>query len=147
MIEPRYARAALFTAVAYYQLGHTARALETFEKAAKLDEKDPLPHLMMSLVHFDALELGKAIETAREAQTRMPYLKSLNQVLTDQKGNANLGSALAAFGMEEWSQAYAYDSYSPYWAGSHLFLADRFSGTFNKNSELFKGFLLTTREY
>ena len=141
VIEPRYARAALFTAVAYYQLGHTARALETFEKAAKLDEKDPLPHLMMSLVHFDTLELGKAIETAREAQTRMPYLKSLNQVLTDQKGNANLGSALAAFGMEEWSQAYAYDSYSPYWAGSHLFLADRFSGTFNKNSELFKGFL------
>jgi len=96
---------------------------------------------MLSLVYYDSLELGKAIEAARKAQALMPYLKSLNQVLTDQKGSANVGSALAAFGMEEWSQAYAYDSYSPYWAGSHLFLADRFSGTFNKNSELFKGFL------
>jgi hypothetical protein len=71
----------------------------------------------------------------------MGYVKSLNQVLTDQRGSANVGSALAAFGMEEWAQAYAYDSYSPYWAGSHLFLADRFSGSYNKNSELFKGFL------
>jgi tetratricopeptide (TPR) repeat protein len=141
VIEPRYARAALFTAVAYYQLGERARALEALQQASRLDEKDPLPHLMASLVHFDALELGRAIEAARAAQARMPFLKSLNQVLTDQKGNANVGSALAAFGMEEWAQAYAYDSYSPYWAGSHLFLADRFSGTYNKNSELFKGFL------
>jgi Flp pilus assembly protein TadD len=141
VIEPRYARAWLFSGVAYYQLEDRGRALEAFRKASALDGKDPLPHLISSLVHYDALELGRAIEAAREAQARMPYLKSLNQVLTDQKGNANVGSALAAFGMEEWSQAYAYDSYSPYWAGSHLFLADRFSGTFNKNSELFKGFL------
>ena len=141
VIEPRYARAWLFSGVAYYQLGDRMRAQEAIEKASSLDEKDPLPPLMQSLVYFDSLELGKAIEAARQAQVRLPYLKSLNQVLTDQRGNANLGSALAAFGLEEWSQAYAYDSYSPYWAGSHLFLADRFSGTFNKNSELFSGFL------
>jgi tetratricopeptide (TPR) repeat protein len=141
LIEPRYARAWLFTAAAYYQLGDTARALEALEKSSSLDDKDPMPYLMGSLVYYDALELGKAIESARLAQERMGNLKSLNQVLTDQRGSANVGSALAAFGMEEWSQAYAYDSYSPYWAGSHLFLSDRFSGTFNKNSELFKGFL------
>ncbi|MFM9972562.1 MAG: hypothetical protein ACKVQK_29640, partial [Burkholderiales bacterium] len=94
-----------------------------------------------SLAFFDALELGSAINAAREAQTRMPFVKSLNQVLTDQKGSANVGAALAAFGLEEWARSYAYNSYSPYWAGSHLFLADRFEGTFNKNSELFKGFL------
>ena len=141
VVEPRYARAWLFSAMAYYQLDDRGRALEALEKAASLDDKDPLTHLLASLLHQDALAFGHAIEAAREAQVRMPYLKSLNQVLSDQKGTANLGSALAAFGMEEWSQAYAYNSYSPYWAGSHLFLADRFSGTFNKNSELFKGFL------
>jgi Flp pilus assembly protein TadD len=140
-IEPRYARAWLFTGVAHYQLGDRVRALEAFARAGSLDDKDPLPHLVRSLVYYDALELGAAVEAARAAQARLPYLKSLNQVLSDQKGNANLGSALAAFGLEEWSQAYAYDSYSPYWAGSHLFLADRFSGTYNRNSELFKGFL------
>jgi tetratricopeptide (TPR) repeat protein len=141
VMEPRYARAALFAGVAQYQLGNRARALEAFDKAAALDDKDPLPHLVKSLAYFDALELGRAIEAAREAQARMANLKSLNQLLSDQKGNANVGSALAAFGLEEWAQAYAYDAYSPYWAGSPLFLADRFSGTFNKNSELFKGFL------
>jgi len=141
VIEPRYARAALFSGVAYYQLGEHARAVELLQKASTLDDKDPLPHLMRSLIYYDALDLGRAIEASREAQARMPYLKSVNQVLTDQKGNANVGSALAAFGMEEWAQSYAYDSYSPYWAGSHLFLSDRFSGTYNKNSELYKGFL------
>lgn len=141
VLEPRYARAWLFSAAAYYQLGETARAVEALKKASTLDDKDPLPHLLESLVHFDSLELGRAIESARSAQARMGNVKSLNQVLTDQRGSANVGSALAAFGMEEWSQAYAYESYSPYWAGSHLFLSDRFSGTFNKNSELFKGFL------
>jgi tetratricopeptide (TPR) repeat protein len=141
VIEPRYSRAALFIGVAYYQLGEHARAVELLQKASSLDDKDPLPHLMRSLIYYDALDLGRAIEASRDAQARMPYLKSVNQVLTDQKGNANVGSALAAFGMEEWAQSYAYDSYSPYWAGSHLFLSDRFSGTYNKNSELYKGFL------
>ena len=141
LIEPRYARAHLFSAAAHYELGDAARAIEALRKASSLDDKDPLPYLMESLVHFDALELGKAIESSRSAQQRMGYVKSLNQVMTDQRGSANVGSALAAFGMEEWAQAYAYDSYSPYWAGSHLFLSDRFSGTYNRNSELFKGFL------
>jgi tetratricopeptide (TPR) repeat protein len=141
VIEPKYARAVIYTAVAYYQLGRHRVALETLERAAELDPRDPLPHQLKSIIHFDSIELGRSIEAARDALQRLPYLKSLNQVLNDQKGNANLGSALAAFGMEEWAQAYAYESYSPYWAGSHLFLSDRFSGTFNKNSELFKGFL------
>jgi tetratricopeptide (TPR) repeat protein len=140
-IEPRYSRAWLFTGAAYYQLGEHARGVEAFRKAASLDDKDPLPWLMQSLAHFDALELGQAIETSREAQARMPNLKSVNQLANDQKGSANVGGALAAFGMEEWSQSYAYNSYNPYWAGSHLFLSDRFDGTFNRNSELYMGFL------
>ncbi|MBZ5521810.1 MAG: hypothetical protein LAP21_06175 [Acidobacteriia bacterium] len=39
------------------------------------------------------------------------------------------------------ARSYAQDSYYPFWAGSHLFLADRYSGEFNKKSELFQGFL------
>lgn len=141
VIEPRYARGVLYTGVAYYQLGNRQRAVEMFRRAAELDPKDPLPHMMMSLVAADRLEFGEAIGAARRAAELMPYLKSLNQLLNNQKGNANVGAALAQFGLEDWAQAYAYNAYTPYWAGSALFLADRFSGTFNKNSELFKGFL------
>jgi hypothetical protein len=43
--------------------------------------------------------------------------------------------------MEEWAAWYARESYTPFWAGSHLFLADRFTGQFSKNSELYQGFL------
>lgn len=141
VIEPRYARAMLYTGVAYYQLGNHQRAVEMFKRAAALDGKDPLPHMMLSLVASDRMEMGTAVASAREASRLMPFLKSLNQLLNNQKGNANVGASLAQFGLEEWANAYAVNSYSPYWAGSALFLADRYSGDFTKNSELFKGFL------
>ena len=141
VLESHFARAALWTGVAFYQLGGHGRAMEMFKHAADLDPKDPMPHMMMSMAAADRLDLGEAVAAARRAAALMPYLKSLNQLLNNQKGNANLGASLAQFGMEDWAQAYAFNAYSPYWAGSHLFLADRYSGTFNKNSELFQGFL------
>ena len=141
VLEPRFARAQLYVGVAYYQLGNGKRALESVRKAAELDPKDPLPYVMLGLMQADALDLPASIESARQAQVRLPYLKSLNQVANNQKGSANLGSALASFGLEEWAGYYASEAYSPYWAGSHLFLADRYTGKFNKNSELFAGYL------
>jgi len=141
LIEPRYARAQTMLAVAYYQQGRVRDALFALARARQLDAKDPLPHLFASVIHNDHLQLGDALVTARRALKLMPYLKSLNQVANDQKGGANLGSALAAFGLEDWARSTAQDSYYPFWAGSHLFLADRYAGDFNKKSELFQGFL------
>lgn len=141
VLEPRFARAWLYSAAAFYQLGESRRAKEALKKATLLDPHDPLPHVMLGLIAADELDLGNAVATARNAQERMPFLKSLNQVLNNQKGSANVGSALAAFGMDEWARHYATTAYSPWWAGSHLFLADRQTPGFNKNSELFKGFI------
>ena len=115
--------------------------MSAFQKASELDEHDPMPFLYTGIVEGDALEYGAAIESARQSQRRMPFLRSLNQAASNQKGNANLGAALANFGMEEWAGYYATEAYSPYWGGSHLFLADRYTGKFNKNSELFTGLL------
>lgn len=140
-IEPRYARAWMYSGAAFYRLGEAERALEALRRAGELDPRDPLPHLMTSLVIADRLDFGEAIVSAGRAQERMPFLKSLNQVANDQKGSANLGSALAAFGMEEWATRHAHDAYSPFWAGSHLFLADRHTGLFAKNSALYQGFI------
>lgn len=141
VIEPRFARAWLYSAAAFYQLGETRRARDALDKAASLDPRDPLPHILQGMIAADALDLGKAADAARAAQERMPFLKSLNQVLNNQKGQANVGSALAAFGMEEWARHYATSAYSPWWAGSHLFLSDRQAPGYNKNSELYKGFI------
>ncbi|MBZ0106988.1 MAG: tetratricopeptide repeat protein [Sulfuricella denitrificans] len=142
VIEPRYARVHMYTAVAYYQMDRVERALEELDRAKILDPKDPFPYMLASIIHGDYFESGKAIAEGREAMQRMPYLKSLNQIANDQKGTANLGSALAFFGLEEWAFNHAQESYSPFWGGSHLFLADRYPSLFNKNSELFQGYLV-----
>ena len=141
VMEPRYARAKTWTAVAYYQLGRHQDAVATLHQASSLDDKDPVPYMLLAQIHTDLFQPGEAVEAARAAVERMPYLKSLNQVANDQKGSANLGTSLAFFGLEDWALELAQQSFYPYWGGSHLFLADRYPGEFNKNSALFQGFL------
>jgi len=141
LLEPRYARAHLYMAVAYYRLGRINRALEELTRASALDPRDPFPYILENIIDGDIFEPGKAVDAGRTAVTLMPYLKSLNQIANNQKGTANLGSAFASFGMEEWAQSLAQESYYPYWAGSHLFLGDRYPGLFDKNSEYFQGVL------
>jgi Flp pilus assembly protein TadD len=141
VMEPRYARAKTYTAVVYYQLGRHADAIDALHQASVLDDKDPVPYLFLSQIHTDLYQPGEAVQASRDAVQRLPYLKSLNQLANNQKGSANFGAALAFFGLEEWALELAQDSYHPHWGGSHLFLADRYAGEFNKNSELFQGYL------
>lgn len=140
-IEPRYARAAVLAGIAYYQQGRVEAAQTSLRRAADLDPRDPLPHLFLAQIARDRYEPDAALESARTAARLMPNLKSLNQLANDQKGGANVGSALAFFGLESWALSLAQQAYYPYWAGSHLFLADRYAGTFARNSELMAGFL------
>lgn len=141
VMEPRYSRAASYTAVAYYQLGRHADARAALQRAIELDDKDPVPHLLLAQIHTDLFEADAAVQAARAALARLPYLKSLNQVANNQQGSANFGASLAFFGLEDWALELAHQSDHPYWGGSHLFVADRYAGEFNKNSRLFQGFL------
>ena len=140
-IEPRYARAHLYLAAAYYQARHDAAALFELERAAQTDPRDPLPHLLASIIRLDRIEPGAAVAEAQQALDRIPYLKSLNQVADNQKGVANVGNPLAYMGLEGWARSAAYESYLPFWGGSHLFLADRYPGDFDRRSELMQGFV------
>lgn len=141
IIEPRYARNALYSGIAFYQLGELPRALEAVRRAAELDQHDPLPHLFESLMQSDDRAFFEAIESAQAAQIRLPFLKSLNPVMTNQRGLGSVGGALAAFGMEEWAGWYAQRAHSPFTAASQLFYADRQTETFSKSSNLMMGFL------
>jgi len=141
VMEPRYARVHVYTAVAYYQMGEIKQAQDELARAGELDDKDPLPHFMAAMIRSDLFRPAAAVDSARQAMRRLPYLKSLNQLANDQQGSANLGQAFAFMGMEEWARSYAQESFNPLWAGSHLFLADRYNGLFSKNSELFQGLI------
>jgi tetratricopeptide (TPR) repeat protein len=141
LVEPRHARAHLWLAAAYYRMGRTDAALESLSRASAADPKDPVPHLFASLIEQDRLQPADALAQARQAQAKMPFLKSLDEVADNQKGIANVGSALAALGLEYWARQAAQESYLPFWGGSHLFLADRYPGEYNRRSELVQGFV------
>lgn len=141
VIEPRYAQAHIWLAVAEYQLGEYAAALDSLERARRADSNDPLPWQIESILRNDGGEPVTAIAAAREALERLPYLKSLNPLASDAQGSANLGKALGDFGLEHWARAYAQQSYYPLWAGSHFFMASRYESDYSRNSELFQGYL------
>jgi len=141
VIEPRYAHAQVWLAVAEYQLGERAAALDSLDRARLADPLDPLPWQIQAMLQNDSGEPAQAIAAAREALTRLPYLKSLNPLASDSQGSANLGKALGDFGLEHWARAYANASYYPLWAGSHFFLADRYESDFSRKSELYQGYL------
>jgi tetratricopeptide (TPR) repeat protein len=141
LVEPRYSRAYAYLAAAHYQAGRRAAAADMLARAAQVDPKDPLPHVLAALVRLDDIDPVAAAAASREAMARLPFLKSLDAVANDQKGVANVGSALAFMGLEAWSGSMAQDSYLPFWGGSHLFLADRYPGAFNRRSELMQGYI------
>jgi tetratricopeptide (TPR) repeat protein len=142
VIEPRYSRAYQYLALAYYQDGRADAALAMLRKASEYDPNDPLPYQLASVMHTDSLRPGEGMRQSLEAMRRLPYLKSVNQVASDQRGSANLGTALAEFGLEGWAEKLAQDSYNPFWAGSHFFLAERSPFRFARESELMQGFLI-----
>ncbi len=141
LVEPRYARAHVYLAAAYYQAGRDEAAIAELARATETDPKDPLPYLLMSIIRLDRIEPGHAVADAQQALARIPFLKSLNQVADNQKGVANVGSPLAFMGLEAWARSTAHESYLPFWGGSHLFLADRYAGDFDRRSELMQGFI------
>lgn len=141
IMEPHYARAHVFSAIAYYQNEQVEQALQELTRASELDANDPLPHFMAAIINSDVFRQGEAIKEGQLALEKLPYLKSLNQLVNDQQGSANLGQAFSVFGLADWAGSYAQESYYPFWAGSHLFLAEQYRGIYTQNSELFQGFL------
>lgn len=140
-IEPRFARGQVWLAVAEFQLGNRAAALDSLDRAILADPNDPLPWQMRSVIESDSGKPVDAIKSAREALLRLPNLKSLNQLSNDSQGSANLGTSLADFGLEHWARAYAEASSHPLWAGSHFFRSNRLDSDFGRRSALYKGYL------
>ena len=141
LVEPRYARAHIHLAVAYWQQGLRDQAFASLRRASEADPRDPLPYQYAAMMRGDLMQPGLAAEQAREALARMAYTKSLDAIAGSTRGAANLGAVLAQFGLESWALRYAQESYDAFWGGSHFFLADRYSSRFARNSELFQGFL------
>lgn len=141
LLEPRYARAQLQAAIAWTQQGRPDAAQAALDRAKALDPNDPLPYFYEAQIQRDALNPTEAIAAARAALLRFPYLKSIGPIANDRQGNANLGAAYALAGLEAWARRLAMQTQHPFFAGSHLFLAERTAEPWLKNSALIQGYL------
>lgn len=141
LLEPRYARAHVNLAIAYWQKGRADDAFKELATASLHDPRDPVPYQLAAMMKSDLLMPGDALASAREAVARLPYVKSLDAIANNLRGSANLGAPLAQLGLEAWALKNAQDSFDPLWAGSHLFLGDRLPAKFASNSELLQGFI------
>src|SRR5690606_13617188 len=70
VMEPRYARARTWTGVAYYQLGRHQDAIGTLQQASALDDKDPVPYMLLAQIHADLFQPAEAVAAARAAVQR-----------------------------------------------------------------------------
>jgi len=141
VLEPRLAQAYVWRAVVHHRRGESAVALDFLHQASERDARDPLPHFIASLILQDIGQPLAAVREARQARAKLPFLKSLAPLSVDQKGRANLGSALASLDLADWALHYASTSFDPLWAGSHFFLADRLVGQRVRNAALMQGYL------
>ncbi|WP_374351197.1 tetratricopeptide repeat protein [Chitinimonas sp.] len=141
-IEPKYARAVSYLAIAYYRQGKLKAARDTLQRASELDPNDPLPYVLRSMIARDDYQSGEALDAARAAAERMPRLKSLNQLASDRQGGAHIGGQLADMGLSAWAAHYAHESALADWGSSHLFLAEQYAGDFNRSAEIMQGLLL-----
>ncbi len=141
VLEPRYAKAQVHAAIAWYQLGRVDAALAALAKAKTMDPNDPLPYFYEAQIQGDALDPMGAITAARAAMDRFGFLKSLGPIATDRQGNASLGAAYALFGLESWAKRISVQTQHPFFAGSYLFAAERSTDSFLKNSALIQGYL------
>ena len=141
VLEPRYAKAQIHAAIAWYQLGRTDAALAALTKAKALDPNDPLPYFYEAQIQRDELNPMDAIAAARAAMDRFTFVKSLGPIATDRQGNASLGAAYALFGLESWAKRVSAQTQHPFFAGSYLFSAARSTESFVKNSALVQGYL------
>ena len=141
VVEPASALPNLTAGLIRHQRGNLAGAYSELFDAVEKDPNDPMPLLLMSAISADEYRVDEAMGFSKIALEKIPYLKSLDKVSSDQNGSSNIGNAYSKFGLEDFAKLYALDSYQPSWAGSQFFLAEREADSFVRSSLSLKGFI------
>ena len=146
-IEPNYAKAYVFMAVAHLHANEVAQAITQLERAIKLDAKDPLPHVVASQIYASELASDKAIFHARKAIERTSSNTSWGQLANDQQGGANVGRRFLEFGLPNHAREASQSTKDPSWAGSYLFRAATAPSALERNSQYIRGFTLDSQTF
>ena len=146
-IEPNYAKAYVFMAVAHLHANEISQAIVQLERAIKLDGSDPLPHIVASQIYASELESGKAIFHSREAIKRTTNETSWGQLANDQQGGANVGRRFLEVGLPNHAREAAQNTKNASWAGSYLFRAATAPSALERNSQYIRGFTLDSQTF
>ena len=146
-IEPNYAKSYVFMAIAHLHANEVSQAITQLERAIKLDDKDPLPHIVASQIYSAQLESGKAIYHARQAIERTTNETSWGQLANDQQGGANVGRRFLEVGLPNHARESAQKTKDQKWAGSYLFRAATAPSALERNSQYIRGFTLDSQTF
>lgn len=141
LVEPASALPNLTAGLIRHQKGNLKGSYGEFLDASEKDPRNPLPMFLLSAISADEYRIDEAMDFSKAALKRIPYLKSLDKVSSDQNGSSNIGNAYSKFGLEDFAKLYALDSYQSNWAGSQFFLAEREPDSFARSSLSLRGFI------
>ena len=146
-IEPNYARAYVFLSIAHLHADEVSQAITQLERAIKLDNKDPLPHVVASQIYSAELDSGRAIFHARQAMDRTTEETSWGQLANDQQGGANVGRRFLEVGLPNHAREASQRTKDQTWAGSYLFRAATAPSALERNSQYIRGFILDSQTF
>ncbi len=146
-IEPNYSKAYVFMAVAHLHANEVEQAIVQLERAIKLDDKDPLPHVVASQIFSSKLETGRAISHARQAIDRTTEQTTWGQLANDQQGGANVGRRFLEVGLPNHAKEASQNTKKSDWAGSYLFRAATAPSSLERNSQYIRGFTLDSQTF
>ncbi len=146
-IEPNYAKAYVFMAVAHLHANEISQAITQLQRAIKLDSQDPLPHVVASQVYASELKSDKAIFHAQKAMERTTNDTSWGQLANDQQGGANVGKRFLEVGLPNHARQAAQNTKNAKWAGSYLFRAATAPSALERNSQYIRGFTLDSQTF
>ena len=146
-IEPNYAKAYVFMAVAHLHANEVEQAITQLERAIRLDAKDPLPHVVASQIFSSELNTGRAIFHARQAIERTNEETTWGQLANDQQGGANVGRRFLEVGLPNHAKEAAQNTKKSDWAGSYLFRAATAPSSLERNSQYIRGFTLDSQTF
>jgi len=146
-IEPNYAKAYVFMAIAHLHASEVSQAITQLQRAIKLDDQDPLPHIVASQIYSAQLESGKAIYHAKQAIERTTKETTWGQLANDQQGGANVGRRFLEVGLPNHARESAEETKNQTWAGSYLFRAATAPSALERNSQYIRGFTLDSQTF